>query len=250
MVNSEYRCGETIFTPSRKLKQQVRRARRQAKPPSSQDGDVTFTWRMIQAMSPDPFPLRKMCKMVYAFTTGATAPNTNLTQANQFSLNNCFDPGNLGAGAVQPYYYDQLAALYRAYIVHKADLEVTFFDPAADGLNIGIYLGQDTPVGLTWANFSQIPNTFVKTESNTGQQTVTFKFSLNPWDVVGMTRAQYLAQINNYGALTTASVVQNAFYWVVYQSSIAATATALKFNIKVVMHTEFWDRRVVAASAV
>jgi hypothetical protein len=250
MVNSEYRCGETIFTPSRKLKNQVRRARDRARPRDRQDGDVTFTWKMIKALSPDPFPLRKMCKCVYAFSTGFTAPNTNLTQANQFSLNNAFDPGNLGGGAVQPYYFDQLAALYRAYIVHKADLEVTFFDPSADGLNIGIYLGQDTPVGLTWANFVQIPNTFVKTESNTGQQTVTFKFSLNPWDVVGMTRQQYLSALATYGALTTASVVQNAFYWVVYNSSIAATAITAKANIKVIMHTEFWDRRVVAASSV
>lgn len=77
-----------------------------------------------------------------------------------FRLNAPFDPDFTGTGH-QPYGYDQLTPFYNKCMVTAVDIEVTFYDPSADGLACGIfmksYLDATTLVGSSVDRLSELP---------------------------------------------------------------------------------------------
>lgn len=78
----------------------------------------------------DPFPLSRTCVLCYS-QVNAVQSITVTTTGNEhlFKLNSLFDPDTTGTGH-QPYWFDQLNNIYKAYRVMGVRARVTFFNPS------------------------------------------------------------------------------------------------------------------------
>lgn len=182
--------------------------------------------------------------------TSGSAPNTNLSNEAIFSLNSAYDPAQAGAGSIQPNYWDTLAVLYSYYLVHAVEVEITFFDPSADGLLVGFQLQGTSVSGLTMSDLSSRPLTRYATISNTGQQVYVFKMRLPIHEVLGLTRAQYLNDTNNYGAAVTTNPANQAYLRIFAVSTQSGVATTYKAHVKINYKIQFWNRPSMAISTV
>jgi len=111
-----------------------------------------------------------------------------------YNASSCYDPRfNLGGG--QPIQYDQISPLYERYWITKVDCEVTFANPREDGAFIGVRVRGSTDTlatqGRTTYELMELPNTRYSFLSNTGSQRKTFKFSVSPRKILGLTKEQY-----------------------------------------------------------
>jgi len=79
--------------------------------------------RISRAMTNTAFPSSKFCKMTYADNWTLTS-TTGTPGGWIFNINSLFDPDQTGVGH-QPYFYDQLAAIYNAYVVTACKIEIT-----------------------------------------------------------------------------------------------------------------------------
>jgi hypothetical protein len=206
--------------------------------------------RALRAAIPDPFPQRAMKKLHFCQNLALTAPNTNLTVEKILSLSSAYDPEQLGAGDVQPNYWDTLAVLYSLYMVHSVECEITFYDPNQDGLLVGFQLQGTSASGLTIADVSSRPLTRYATIANTGQQTYTFHLRAPIHEVLGLRRGQYANDTNNYGAATSASPASQAYIRLFALSTQAGVATTLKCMLKFNYVIQFWNRPSSALSVV
>lgn len=100
-------------------------------------------------MGPDGMP--KMLTIVHRYVCEPgrliTVPTAGGIGIYQFSTNSLNDPDTTGAGH-QPYYYDQLLALYNHWCVTESECIVTGFAPglAVTMLQWGVYIEDDTTV--------------------------------------------------------------------------------------------------------
>lgn len=79
--------------------------------------------RISRAMTNIAFPRSKFCKMAYS-DNWTLATTSGTAKGWMFNVNSLFDPDESGVGH-QPYFYDQLSAIYNAYVVTACKIEVT-----------------------------------------------------------------------------------------------------------------------------
>ena len=98
-------------------------------------------------------PDRFRCKLVYGQTFGATAITT---PANELVIgaNSLFDPGQ-ASDVKQPYFYDQMAAMYNKYLVHAS--KVTMIFATDTGTTVG-FVGYVYPNTTTTSLFQNVSN--------------------------------------------------------------------------------------------
>lgn len=100
-------------------------------------------------LGPDGFPKQLSVTHRYVCEPGRliTVPTAGGIGVYQFSTNGMFDPDITGTGH-QPYYFDQVAALYNHYCVTESELILTGFAPglAVTMLQWGVFIDDDTTV--------------------------------------------------------------------------------------------------------
>ncbi len=246
---------ERIPSPSRKQISKVKQSRRRPNVASVSRviADTVMTVAGLRSAVPDPFPQMALKKLHWSLQYKVTAPATNLTLEQIYSLNSAYDPPQLGAGDIQPNYWDTLALLYSFYQVRSVECEITFFDPNQDGLICGYQLQGTSISAISPGDAMSRPLTQYATISNTGQQTYTFRLRLPIWEVLGIMRSQYVNDTSTFGAQTNAPSANpntQAYIRLFAVSTQAGVATDVKILLKFNYEIQFWNRPSFAISTV
>lgn len=209
-------------------------------------GVATIT--SLAARMMDPFPQRKFCKMRYAENLTITAPSTNLAFEYIFSLNGLFDPDFTGTGH-QPYGFDTMALLYNLYIVRGAFIDIQWYDPSADGCQVGYRIQGSSVSGANIGALEEAPLTTCTAVNNTGIQKSRHRIFINPWDAIGTTKYQYLHDVNANGAAVTANPTVQGYLRLFAVSTQSGAATTVKCKIQITYMTEFYNRVTLSQSS-
>lgn len=145
------------------------------------------------------FPLRTKGRFQYeedfAINTGALT--LQAVTEYTYRLGSVYDPRfELGGG--QPLNISTLLLLYSVYRVEKVYCKVQYYNPNKDGLLVGVRvraLGdanptETLPIDALRENTDTIR---IKPINDTGSQVSTFSFWVYPWQVLGVSKATYLA---------------------------------------------------------
>jgi hypothetical protein len=177
-----------------------------------------------------------------AFTYGA---------ATTFRLNSLFSPVTSGH---QPYGFDQLAALYERYKVHAVDFEMTVMYNGGVQNNFlsGVIVtpgSGSTIAGSTVDIVVEKPMSFtvpIVGGTNAGCAYVKQRFDVAR--MMGLTRKEYTANVEDYQALVSASPSRLLSLEVAVADTQTTTATSNKVLVNFVFHAEFWSRVVLGQS--
>lgn len=190
----------------------------------------------------DPFPQRKYAKMVMVQNNLVTAPSTNLSYEYIYRLNSTFAPDLTGGTGRQPYARDTMAALYNYYQVLSCNVEIEFYDTTQDGCLVGYQVQGDTLSGISVSAIDERPWAKATSMANSGEQKKKYFIKIPMHTALGVLKQQYLNDTNQYGSLVSTSPTQGVFLRLFALSTQAATATDVKFKIKITQHTIWWTR--------
>lgn len=199
-----------------------------------------------------PFPPTYNARLKYTqsnILTGGTAGVMGTEQV--FRLSSLYDPDFTGTGH-QPYGFDQLAALYKKYMVSDVLVKVTFMNPGVNGVACAATI-QSSQDALALTGYSpeavgERSNVWIRPLNATGDQIVTFQQKV-PLNVLeGLTRPQYLADTDNYGA----NVGSNPTLWTTLRvadgSFVNASASAVTVFVELTFDCRFFERITQAQS--
>lgn len=187
-------------------------------------------------------------KLRYAYE--GVLPCTNYASV-VFRAGSCFDP-EFAVGGHQPYYYDQLAALYQHYIVHKSKITVTACGTGAAITRV------DSPTTLVLFGDDSGSAAFV------GKQTILerpgCKAALFPAFDVGNSVTKKLTMtydkdkvFKNYKnselqALTTANPAEDYYFIVAGWNTNGPTSSGIWLQIAIEYDVEFFEVKEVSGS--
>jgi len=203
----------------------------------------------LAARMKDPFPQRKFCKMRYSDNVTITAPATNLSYEYIYSLNGLYDPDFTGTGH-QPYGYDTCSLLYNNYIVRGIFINIEWYDPSADGVQVGYRIQGSSVGGATIGALEESPLTMCTALNNTGIQKTHQRIYVRPWDAIGVTKNQYLNDINANGAAVSANPTVQGYLRLFAVSTQSGAASTVKMKIELSYFTEFYNRVTLAQSTI
>ncbi len=175
-----------------------------------------------------PFPATYSTKLTYSSNIQYGTGTAGISGSEQlFSLTGVYDPDQTGTGH-QPYGYDTITTLYSRYIVKKARARVRFTYASADMLVItGLRSdnsGSITTTGHSADFITENPCYVTRPLTTSGSNAVVeFVYDVQPWQLLGITKAQYTNDISNYGAATTGNPNIQA-YLVINVVSLNGTA--------------------------
>lgn len=196
-----------------------------------------------------PFGPSFMARLPYAGQITLSAPASNLSTNHIWLLNSLFDPDNTGFGH-QPYQYDQLNLIYQRYRVHGCKVNVTFSDPAHDGLWVGIFIrtGTDTFTtnGAEITHLREIGRTKLRPLNNTGKQVVNFSEYIPISAVFGVSRNEVAIE-DNYSAPVQANP-PNLAVLEVFSVSTTGVVNACYCSVTFTYYTTLYDRIVQGQS--
>ena len=200
-----YKRKSTKRTSKRRYKRPTTRKRRSGTKPQA----TRMRGPMKLFGSFAPFPPTYNCKMHYVETVTLTTDTAGVFGAGTtFRLNSLYDPNLTGTGH-QPYGYDQMAALYKRYIVSGVKVHITFTDPSADGVAVGCMVqasgGAGALYGITPDIIKEQPLSWVAPVNNTGSQVKHFSQYFPLQKVEGLQKVQWIANEDQYGAAINAN---------------------------------------------
>ncbi len=205
----------------------------------------------------DPFAARAVRELVYKETLLThTAPGANQQAGTPFTFNlgSLFEPRS---GGHQPFGFDQMAALYARYKVHKVKVKVeTFPITASSTRSIGIQLVGIFPPGSTQTTLNVLTAVSMGENFNVASQVVlnsvyapvVLERTLDIATIAGLTKKEFEANIEDYSALVTASPTRFPILEVNLAPSTAADGTGYQSIVTLSFVAEFWQRISLAAS--
>ncbi len=154
-----------------------------------------------------PFGTSYLCKLPYVFSVTRTTVADAKAQVYQFRTNSLFDPDLTGVGH-QPYQFDQLTLMYSRYIVYGLKYSITFNNPNVDGVYCGVLIRNASaaaldPLGKFYDEIQEKRLAHLFPLNNTGSQMRTIKGYISNAQIAGLSKSQYAAEYDNYGALST-----------------------------------------------
>ncbi len=197
-----------------------------------------------------PFGNAYFCRLPYEDSLVLTNNTFQTAVKHNFNLGSLFDP-DVSGGGHQPRQYDQLAPMYERYIVFGCKIDLTFFDPSADGIFVGIRIyitGSGTSTtGLSYSELSEMRDTWIKPINNSGSQRVTKSIYVPNNVPFGISKRDYSSDQDNYAALTTASPTRFVNFDVFVIDS-NGSATTCKFTIKLVYYARLYNYKPASQS--
>lgn len=150
-----------------------------------------------------PFPCRRSADLVYTETWDTVSCGIAGTLAGEkiFNINSLFGPQ---PGGHQPYYRDQLAAIYGRYKVHRVSIKVRIHAPSTNQVYLVWTLQNShdatTLTGSTGTVVAERPWSGMICMSPTGEQHKEQIINCNIAQLEGLTPQQFYADDTNYSA--------------------------------------------------
>ncbi len=206
----------------------------------------------------DPFPARVVRQLVYKseFLTH-TDPGSN-QQAGvpwEFNLNSLFLPQL--SGGHQPFGFDQMAALYQRYKVLHVSVKVeTLSQAAGTAGSTGAQIVGIFPPGNTQTTLNELGAIRMGENFNVSTQIVhpnaaapvVFRREVDIAAVAGLSKTEFAANVEDYGALVSASPARIVFMEVNAAPNVTTEGTDFFSNVTLVFTAEFWQRVSLEAS--
>jgi hypothetical protein len=163
-----------------------------------------------------------------------------------FALNDAYDPNYSGVGH-QPFGFDQLAAIYKRYLVLGAEIEIRFTNPNEDGETVASLLqgsaGTYTLATKQIAEVAENPQVEVKLYNATGNQLTTIRSGYIPFNrVEGISLPMYKGMADQYGALVTTDPTRIIYFRVALGSIVGSATASCQALVTIKMHTHFFER--------
>lgn len=193
------------------------------------------------------FPKMTKMKLHYIdnFLITAVASGTNHTQ--QFILNGLYDFDYTGTGH-QPFYFDQMMALYDHYTVIACKVTVSFTNTSAQPIIVGGYINDDTAVGtgvLTtfqeepFSQYRLIPN------GNENRVNLTWKWSAKKF-FTG--RASSLLADTELQGTSAANPVENSVLTLYARNTDVTLPTSLTYTVRADFIAVFKELKDISGS--
>lgn len=155
-------------------------------------------------VKPEPFPRVLYTRAKFSDNITMTTSALGVCDSRPYRMGSIYDPRySLGGNTVVG--WSQLNAIYYRYWVMGIKVNVSFNNPTADGMRVGVLIrdGENGvgASGATLQRLSEMPRCYISGINNTGEQSKTFKFWLRPWQLVGVSKLEYLANSSKYASL-------------------------------------------------
>ncbi len=185
-----------------------------------------------------------------------TDPGSNFQAGTPltFNLGSLFAPI---AGGHQPFGFDQMAALYARYKVHKIRIRVETMPLStpttqSHGVQmVGIFPPGSTQTTLNVLNAYSMGENFnvsTKLVATSALVPVVYDTTLDVATIAGLTKKEFEANIEDYSALVTASPTRFPILEVNLAPHVAADGTNFVSGVTLTFVAEFWQRVSLAAS--
>lgn len=201
-----------------------------------------------------PFPTRYKCKMEYAelvtLTTSATAETFGTEKA--IRLNSLYNPD--AANAVKPLGFSTLAGIYARYRVNRIHLMVRAHSADTQLWVVAARAPPSSTFSTTATTVTQLinnPYCLVAPLSpealGTPQSYVYLSSYDNIWDLMGYTKAQFDAQLENVCGTDTTTPAAGFIPYLLLNAAIASGSGArgVRFDIKIIADVEWFERDVL-----
>lgn len=260
MDHSQIRSGIPPFPSRKQLSRAVltnrRRNRRKGRNQGSQGSPAgprrllegvadRVSYAVLAKRSFQPVPDRKIIYFLYADQQSITDPNNGNVATKKIAVNSPDDPDQGGTGDQQPYGWGFWSGAYANYICTGAHVAVEFYDSTGDGFVVGYQVGGTDPSGQPDYHVDSRVGIRSQTMSNTGEQSSKFEITIKPWDVIGVTRAQYMDNTPTYGAAVGSSPSALVSMWVWAVNSIGSS---VKYRLRIVYTVEMFNRVQLSAT--
>lgn len=200
-------------------------------------------------VNPDPFPQRLVCRLKFAddgILTSAGLSNVVGTE-QVYRLSSIHDP-DYTIGGTTVVGWTQMNAIYQRYIVTGILVEVDFYDPSADAGMCVISLNQTDPVqGLSVKQVGEHSLTYTDVINNTGSQKKTFRMYVRPWNLLGLSKLEWLSNKTGHSASMGASPTTETYLRIGYTNF--TVSSSIKYVTRLIYFTELFDRKQLASTA-
>ncbi len=210
-----------------------------------------FAERPGRQMGYLPFGREYFARLPYVENYYASADGTTglTTVPYVFRGNSLYDP-RFETGGHQPLQYDTLAALYERVWVDRADIEVTFSNPSADGVWVGLRCRNSTnsvATGLQSLDYIQeLADSMIRPLNNTGTQTVVLRATVEGYKAMGISKAAF--ENLEYSHVVNTNPSAGWFIEPFVVNTIAGTEATIRINVKIIYHARFTNRVSAAQS--
>lgn len=243
----------SFLTPQRVQKRTKRTRKDQGDLPPASDGFVrTYVAR-------DPFPSTAMTRSTFcrAFSISTATVAFQCGTDVVFSLNGLFDPSS-DSNTHQPYGFDQMAALYRNYLVHAVniDLEISSGPPwngtaAFPASALAAFIlpsgSSSSPTGLSVDEVEEKPMGLVEWLDVQGRVHRLRQRTFIA-DLEGLTRQQYRNEIDDYAGTSVANPTKNATLKVAVANLGSTAQLTYPMRVRIEYEVEWFNRITLAAS--
>ncbi len=147
-------------------------------------------------------------RYTYRLALGSSATPGLIGTTSVFQLNSCYEP--LDTAASQPYGFDQMAQLYGRYKVHSVKVRCQYATAAqGTGVQLAVHPPEDssTIAGLDAQLQAAKSNTTTLLLGNgmTGSQIPEWSRTFKVYELLGISKKEYEANIEEYSALVSAN---------------------------------------------
>lgn len=198
-----------------------------------------------------PFPTKYQIKLVYTgwVYDAFAGDGTNTFTSYQFKLNSCYDPysGVSGTYNVQPYFWDQVSAIYKRYVVTGAKVE---YKACAPSNKYSFVLMRPSTVSTLPSDFQleESRERAIKNGTSTGGNGSVMSAYYSVASIHGVSPSK-VKNDDLYSATVGADPSLVAYLNIMQQNADGTTtANPQPFNVKITQYITMYDRTVVSGS--
>jgi hypothetical protein len=191
-------------------------------------------------------PSSRVAKLAYNELVTATEASVGAGATYTFSLNSLFDPNSSGTGA-QPVGFDQIMAMYGQFRVLSARVKVVYSNSGTVNETVGMFATFQPAFPANPAAWPCQPYGIASTvENSAGRSTTTLMKKFDIPTVLGLTKAQYLSDMDFVG--TAAGNPTRQAYLVLWIRSLGASAGAAYINFSIEYDVQFSQPQAMSLS--
>jgi len=193
-----------------------------------------------------PFPPKMQCCLQYSDNFVLTVGSSGVYGTEQvYRLNSLYDTDFTNAGH-QPYGFDQVALLYRNYLVSAVKFELILSDPSQDGLNVAAILQPSSATysltGKSNNDEMERPMAVSRVLNNTGDQMTRIRQFIKLRKLEGLTKAQWECGIAQYGSVMGDNPDLTPYLRVAICDTRNGSSGTIVLRSKITYYCNFWNR--------